>query len=175
MANKDTKSTVFFGLYTTVQGRVYAFLMMMLHNRGAAEDVLQETAATMWEKFDHFKEGENFAAWAIAIARNKAFEYLRSNKKMKMLFSEERYLELYEAASDSSGDFHARLSALDHCIGKLENEQRHLLHMRYQNNVPVKEISQMVGSSPRFVYKKLVGIFELMRVCIQRTLTQQGL
>jgi RNA polymerase sigma-70 factor (ECF subfamily) len=160
-------------LYTTVQGRVFAFLMMMLHNRGAAEDVLQETAATMWEKFDHFQEGENFAAWAIAIARNKAFEYLRSNKKMKMLFSEDCYQQLYEAASDSSADFQARLSALDHCIGTLEDEQRHLLQLRYQNNVPVKEISQMVGSSSRFVYKKLVSIFELMRVCIQRRLSQE--
>ncbi len=175
MAEKDNKSVRFFSLYTTVQGRVYAFLMMLLHNRNAAEELLQETAATMWEKFDTFREGENFGAWAIAIARNKAFEYLRSNKKMKMLFSEECYQTMCDKASESSADFHARLNALEQCIRKLEHDQRQLLQLRYQDNVPVKEISQQIGGSPRLVYKRLVGIFELMRVCIQRTVAQQEL
>ncbi|MGH2270919.1 sigma-70 family RNA polymerase sigma factor [Anaerohalosphaeraceae bacterium U12dextr] len=175
MAEKDNKSVRFFSLYTTVQGRVYAFLMMLLHNRNAAEELLQETAATMWEKFDTFREGENFGAWAIAIARNKAFEYLRSNKKMKMLFSEECYQKMVEKACESSSDFHARLNALEQCIRKLELNQRQLLQLRYQDNVPVKEISQQIGGSPRLVYKRLVCIFELMRVCIQRTVAQQEL
>ena len=149
--------------------------MMVLHNRAAAEDVFQDTAATMWEKFDQFKEGDNFAAWSIAIARNKAFEYLRKNKRSRMLFVDEYYLDIDRAASGASADFMARLTALDNCIGKLDPAQQQVLVLRYKKNLPVKEISQMLGGSSRLVYKRLVGIFDLLRVCIQRTLSQQEL
>lgn len=175
MNNPDIKSTRFFSLYTTVQGRVYAYLLMVLHNRVAAEDVLQETAAVMWEKFDRFKEGEHFGAWAISIARNKALEYLRQNKKTKMLFSDQCYLDISEVAASSSGDFISRLSALDGCIKKLDKEQRHLLGMRYKNKVPIKEISQLSGSSSRLLYLKLVRIFDVLRICIQNTLARQDI
>ena len=68
--------------------------MIMVHNQSAAEDLLQETVTIMWEKFDQFEEGTNFAAWAIAIARNKSLEYLKENHKTKKLFTDATYEKL---------------------------------------------------------------------------------
>ncbi|MBI9019052.1 MAG: sigma-70 family RNA polymerase sigma factor [Phycisphaerae bacterium] len=170
MTNEDLKSSRFFSLYTTVQGRLYSFLMVLLHNRSATEDVMQEVSTTMWEKLDSFQDGENFTAWAIAIARNKALEYLRANRKTRMIFQEKNYLELAASAGDIDSDLHERLQALDLCIKKLQADRRKLLLMRYKNNITVTEISQRLGCSPRLVYKRLSGIFGLLRGCINRTL-----
>lgn len=171
MTEQRKKSTEFFSLYNNIQGRLYTYLMMIVHNGSVADDLLQETAAVMWEKFDQFHQGTNFSAWAICIARNMAFEFLRKNKKTKMLLGDDFYDQVSTVAEKASNDFYNRKDALDQCFQKLGSREQKLLRLRYQKDMPVKEISQITGQSASTVYKNMVKIFNLLKVCIQRTLT----
>ena len=76
MAKKELKSEHFFRLYNAAQKRIYAYLLIMVHNHSDAEDLHQETASVLWERFDEFDKSKSFTAWAIGIARNKALDYL---------------------------------------------------------------------------------------------------
>lgn len=169
----DKKSTKFFSLYTNIQGRLHSVIIAIVHNQTVADDLLQETAATMWEKFDKFQEGTNFSAWAIRIAKNKCFEYLRMNKETKKLFHDEFYHKIAEIAENTSNDFPRRLKALDNCCEKLDINQRTLLKLRYTDNVPIKDLSIRFGQPISTLYKRIADVLDLLRRCITKSLSSQ--
>ena len=173
MENPNSKSSKFFALYTNTQGRLYSYLLMMVHNRDDADELLQETASIMWEKFDQFKEGTNFGAWAIKIAKNKCYEHLRKNKSTKMLLNEKFYENISDFAEKSSEELPVRLQALNYCITKLNASNQKLLKLRYRKDLSIKDISQATGRSCSTLYKNLVNILTLLRICISRTLLSQ--
>lgn len=171
----DNRSSKFFSLYTGVHGRLFSYLMMMVHNYSVSEDLLQETATIMWENFEQFQEGTNFTAWAICIARNKALEYLRKNKKTKKLFKSTFYEKLSVVAENSTEDFPGRVKALDDCMKKLSKDDQKLLRLRYKDSVPIKEISLKTGRALSTLYLHFSKVFNLLRICISRSLAKQGL
>ena len=170
----DNKSSEFFSLYPSIQGRLYAYIMVMVHDSTVADDLLQETAATMWEKFDQFQEGTNFSAWAFCIAKNKIFEYFRNNQKTKKLFRGDFYERLSHLAEDSPNDYLARIDALDGCLKKLGKSDQKLISLRYKNNISIKELSMKVGKSVSTLYLHISKVLSLLHVCISTTLASQG-
>ena len=167
------KSSKFFSLYNSVHGRVFSYLLTLVHNRDAAEDILQDTASFMWENFDKFEEGTNFNAWATRIAKNKAMEYLRDNKKTKKLLSDKLYQSIAETAEQESKDFERRINALDKCMDKLSSRDQMLLQLRYKNNVSMKEITVRTGRSSSALYRNITRIYESLKICISDTLVHE--
>ena len=169
----DRKSAKFFSLYTGIQNRLHSIILVIVHNQSAADDLLQETAATLWEKFDQFKEGTNFSAWAIQIAKNKCFEYLRRNKKTKQLFRNDFYSQAADLAVESTQDLSTRLKALDLCCEKLDARRRALLKLHYSENVSVKELSVQFGQPVSTLYNHIAQTLDWLRFCIKKTLSAQ--
>lgn len=169
----DNKSNLFFSLYSSVHGRLLAYITMMVHNPAVAEDLLQETSVIMWEKFDAFEEGTNFAAWAVAIARNKTLEYLRENRKTKKLFRCEFYEAVSHVAEEATADYSQRIKLLEHCFEKLKPGDRQLITLRYKNNIPIKEISLQIGKPISTLYLHLSKVLGLLRMCISQSLAKQ--
>ena len=170
MKNKNEK---FFSLYTGINGLLYSYILVIVHNHSAAEDLLQETASVLWEKFDEYEEGTNFSAWAICIAKNKCLQFLRANKKTKELFKVDFYEQIANVAERSSHDYSRRLKALDECMQKLSKNSQKLLRLRYKKNLPVKEISLRTGWSVNQLYYQSSQIFDLLRICVSKSLAFQ--
>lgn len=175
MAREQSKSSRFFKLYNSVQFRLYSYLMTMVHNSNDAEDLLQETATILWENFDRFEEGTNFGAWAVTIARNKALEFLRKNRKSRMIFDDEFYQRISEYAGEASEKVSERNDALQFCLNKLPDKSRHLLAMRYKKDIPVKKISQMTGRSLDALYQNYSKIIKSLRHCMEKYLALQDM
>ncbi|HOQ05937.1 MAG TPA: sigma-70 family RNA polymerase sigma factor [Anaerohalosphaeraceae bacterium] len=169
----DKKSAKFFRLYTSIQNRLHSIILVIVHNPSAADDLLQETAATLWEKFDQFEEGTNFAAWAIRIAKNKCFEYLRRNEKTKKLFRNEFYKQAADLAVETSEELSTRLKALDICCEKLDTRRRSLLKLHFSDNIPVKELSVQFGQPVSTLYNHIAQALDWLRFCIKKTLSAQ--
>ena len=71
----------FVQLYMAVQRRLYGYIISLIPDAVVADDILQETVMVMWKHFDSFELGTDYAAWALAIARNQVFNYIKSKKK----------------------------------------------------------------------------------------------
>ncbi len=175
MREETAKNSRFFKLYNSVNTRIYSFLLIIVHNHDDAEELLQETATIMWEQFDQYQEGTHFGAWAIAIARNKAMEFLRKNKKTRMVFDESFYAQISKHAEPCSGDVAERSEALRICLEKLQDSDKKLLFMRYRKDVSVKRISQLTGRSLNGLYQSFARILLVLRHCITRQLARQEL
>lgn len=172
MKKESQKHIRFFQYYNSVHTSLFSFLLILVHNKADAEELLQETAAVLWEKFDTFQEGTNFGAWAIQIAKFKAMEFLRSNKRTRMIFEDAVYLAISEEAEKASPEMGDYVQALNHCLGHLVERDHKLLLLRYRKNLSVKRVAQMIGRSRSGLYQSYSRIFELLRTCIQKNVSQ---
>ena len=157
----------FFKLYGQCQDRVYSFLCMLVHNESDAEDLLQDTAASMLENFDDFKAGSNFTAWAMTIAKNKAFNFIKRNSRVRPMLSDDIYDLLVEAEEKDDEVFDERASCLQKCFGKLNEQDRDLLMKRYYQEYPMKKIAEILGRSKTGIYHTLARIHTLLHKCVK--------
>ena len=104
--------------------------MTVLHNTTDAEEVLQETAAVLWEKFDQYQEGTNFGAWAISIGRNKALQFLEKNRRTRQFFDKDFYDRVADYATKSTHNVDDRIHALNNCLAGISENGQKLLTMR---------------------------------------------
>jgi RNA polymerase sigma-70 factor (ECF subfamily) len=172
MDNIEPKSVQFFRLYNGAQKRVYAFLLMLVHNHTDAEDLLQETASILWEQYHQYDPRGSFAAWAIGIARNKALDFLKRKRTSRPFLSDDFYRDISNLAETESAHTDQRVKALRQCVKKLSSENQALLHLRFEKGVSVKRISQMSEHSAQAIYKKISRIYSYLHSCIHRTLVQ---
>jgi len=173
MNDESSKSARFFKLYTGVNSRLYAYLMIMVHNKDAAEELVQETAALLWARFDEYQEGTNFGAWAVAIARLKALEFLRGRRKSQMIFDDRFYELVSDQAAKSSEELPDHIEALRVCLEKLSDNQKNLLSMRFKKNFTIKRISQLSGRPLGSLYHYFSKMTRTLGDCVNRQMVQQ--
>ncbi len=56
----------FMRLLLANQQRIYGLILALVPNWNDADDIMQETSAVMWAKFDDYEAGTDFAAWGYA-------------------------------------------------------------------------------------------------------------
>ena len=55
----------FAGLVRLHTGQVLAYINALVLDWNDADDLFQETCLVLWQKFDEFRPGTNFLAWAL--------------------------------------------------------------------------------------------------------------
>ena len=170
---ESERHELFFQLYGNCQNKLYSFLYMMLHNENDAEDIQQETAAAMWEEFENFKEGTNFTAWAITIARNKAINFIKKNSRSRALLRDEFYTRITEYIKNDKDDYSDRASAMRDCVKKLEESDQKILKMRYDSNIATQKVAEILGRSKKGIYHTMARIHSVLHDCIKRNLASE--
>jgi RNA polymerase sigma-70 factor (ECF subfamily) len=160
----------FVSLFLAHQWRIHRYIVALLSTQQDAEDLVQETAALLWRKFDEFERGTSFFAWACKTAYLLVLEYRRRKGREATPLNHEVLEQLADFASqeDSSVDIH--LSALDQCLQKLTPKDRELVERCYALNVKVKEIATQLGRSEKSIRKSLGRVRRLLIECVRRTL-----
>lgn len=67
-------------LYDRYGRSAYSLILRIVHDVEIAEDVLAETFVTVWNRLGGLAENraDDFGQWILCLARNNAFEHLRS-------------------------------------------------------------------------------------------------
>ncbi len=154
---------------------LYAFIFALTSNAADTEDIFQEASVIMWRKFDRFKPGTNFRAWAKQIARNLIMDHRKRQRRQKVTGLDDSTVELlafrHEAIQDEIED---RLDALRRCVGKLSFRDRSLVDQAYGRGEPVKNIARATEVSVQRIYKRLGTIQGTLLRCVKRTLSEKG-
>lgn len=173
--NKEilSRNRQFFEFYGRSQYRLLSFLFMMVHNETDAEDLLQDTAATMLEKFEQYQQGTNFTAWGMMIAKNKAINFLNKNAKTRPQFRQDLYERISEIEMKESEDNSQRAAAMKKCLEKIQDADKKILQMRYEDDCSMKKIASILGRSKTGIYHTLARIHSLLNNCIKTQMTGQ--
>jgi RNA polymerase sigma-70 factor (ECF subfamily) len=167
------KSERFFGLFMVNQKRIYTFILMLVPHHADADEIMQETSATMWEKFEEFEPGSSFGAWGVSIARYTTLNFLRRRRNSHILFNQEMFDEFANQVESRLSNLDNRIEALRHCLSKLREKDRRLIKLHYEDGFTVKEMSKLVGRSADGLYKAMNRIHNGLVKCVHWTLAAE--
>lgn len=170
MSKEKDQNQLFIQLLMKYQKRIYNFILLLVPNYADADDLMQETVSTMWSKFDTFQQDSNFTAWAIKIARNKILNFRRNANNKILHFSEESMTNILEESKEIFEKQHDRTLALQECLFKLAEYDRKLVSLRYEQDLPVKDISRLTGRSVNGLYHTMARIHKILLQCVQRNM-----
>ncbi len=164
----------FSALYNGCAQWLYGYLLSLLRRPDDAEEVLQQTAELLWEKFEHYHRGTEFRAWACRVAHFKALEHQQKSRRRKTVFSDLCFQSVDEDAVVMADRLDARAVALEKCLEKLPPADRQVIDQRYAAGGSVESVAQALACSTHIVYRTLSRIHEALFRCINRALAEEA-
>jgi RNA polymerase sigma-70 factor (ECF subfamily) len=164
----------FLRLYVDNEESLRGYVRSLLPTLEDAREVMQNTAAILWKKFDQLDDPENFRKWAFGVARFEVLSYRRDKARDRHVFSEELLLQLAGEAEKISEQTMNEIGALKKCLNKLPEKQRALVSEAYSDQIKINEIARREGRTAMSVYKVLHRARMALADCVQKTLQTEG-
>lgn len=139
------------------------------------EDLLQQVALTVARRFEEFDEGRPFLAWALWLAKSRIIDFYRSRERQAQFLSEALLEKYAEALMEREQAIPARREALEHCMERLPDCSRALIHMKYRDGLRIDQIAESIRSTPASVRVTLFRIRDALADCIERRLASEAL
>lgn len=154
LKNKDEKALSM--LYDKYSSAIYGVIIRILKNEEQAQDVLQDTFLTVWNKgYLYDSEKGRFYTWIYRIARNKSLNSLRKNKKL--IQTED--LSVYTNISSVEDSLPESFTELKGAMSKLDSHHRKAIELVYFNgfthNDAHKEMDIPLGTFKSYVRQAL--------------------
>ena len=143
-------------VYTERGPRLYRYALMILADRGDAEDVLQQVFAAVLSK-RRLPPIDDEAAYFRASVRNAAYSLLRQRRTVRAA-AVEAILE--PAAPGCSA---VEQAALEQALRSLPPEQREVIHLHVYEGMTFKEIATTAGESINTIAARYRYALEKMR------------
>lgn len=137
------------------QERIFNYIINMVKDTDLANDIFQETfvKAITTIKQGRYNEDGKFSAWVSRIAHNAVIDHFRQEKAESTISTDEADFNILnrrelaeETIEDAIIDRTIRQDIRD-LIQSLPDDQRHVLIMRYYENMSFKEIADKTGVS----------------------------
>ena len=153
---------------TEHQGRLFAYILSLLGNPDAANDVLQETNVVLWRDSKEFQLGTNFKAWAFRVAHFQVMAWRQRQIRDRLVFEDDMLEVLAFAARDADDTFDARQKMLDGCLEKLQPVHREMIRRRYAEGTALQAIAAERGMTANAVMQALFRIRQSLMHCVAR-------
>jgi RNA polymerase sigma-70 factor (ECF subfamily) len=172
--HRPDRHAEFLRAFATHEPAVRAFARRLVPTRADADDVMQEVAVVLWEKFDEFRKDGDFKAWACGIARFKALSWIRDKSRDRLVLDSD-VVELI-ATQSLSGEcrLQQQREALESCLEKVSPEERGLIARAYQSDVKISEVAATSGRSVGGFYQWLYRMRQLLLECVKREIAPES-
>ena len=128
--------------------RLYNVIRGIVHTHSETDDVLQNTWIKVWEALDCFREDAKLYTWLYRIAVNEALSSLRKSRvRATLSFNDYSTLIENRLKSDDSFNGDKLQLTLQKAIATLPPKQKAVFTLRYYDELPYSEISEILGSS----------------------------
>ncbi len=155
------------------QDRLYAYILALLADPVAAEDVLQETNLAAAERLADAASISDFTAWLFGVARRQVQDYRRRAARERLQFGDELLDLLADELPAATADMPARQQALRGCLADLPQEHRELILRRYAPGASVQRLAAQLRRTVGVVSQTLYRIRQALAQCIQGKLSAE--
>lgn len=148
LKDPDTRRSAFSQLVSTYQEQLYWQIRKLVINHDDTSDILQNTFLKIWQNLDNFKGESKLSTWMYTIAHNEAISFLTKMQAERefTLDDPEGYMQ-NQIEGDKFFDGDETQKHLLEAIATLPARQRQVFNMRYYDEMPYEEISQILGTS----------------------------
>lgn len=133
-------------LYDRYAGKIYAKALTMLKDEVLAEDATQEIFTKLFLNLDKFGGRSKFSTWVYSVTYNYCIDSIRRRKKTKSIFTDEidNPPDLVDAEVLDEALFAMEVEQLQHVLGELSEGDRSVLLMKYQDDMSIKDIADII-------------------------------
>jgi RNA polymerase sigma-70 factor, ECF subfamily len=132
-------------LYARHNVRVFRFLIRIVGNEAAAEDLLNEVFVEVWRNAGRFEARSQVSTWILAIARFKALASLRRRPLEEL--DDDAY-ESVEDVADNPEDAMQKVersAILQDCLKQLSVAHRQVVDLVYYHEQSIDEVAEIIG------------------------------
>ena len=151
------------GAYDAYGAATFGFLLRMLGDRGAAEDVQQQVFTEVWRRArDYDPRRAGLLTWVLTIARSRAIDHLRRR------VPEPRDPQLADPRTvPADADALLERWRLAQLLGRLPEDEHALLRLRFYDELSQSEISAATGIPLGTVKARMVRGLTRLREMIE--------
>ena len=157
-------------LYKRTSSKLFGVCLRMLHDRGEAEEVLQETYTTVWRRAASFDAAKASAiTWLITLSRNKAIDRLRQHRE-ELLDDPSRLDEAVDEQPTPATDAETsqEYRRLQRCLDELEPQQRDAVREAFFTGATYNELATRcmvpLGTMKSWIRRSLMQL----RTCLDQ-------
>jgi RNA polymerase sigma factor (sigma-70 family) len=133
-------------LYRATSSRVFGVIVRMMHDRGEAEDILQEVYATAWRRADTFDPERGSAiTWLITLGRNRTIDRMRQHREE--LLGDDDTPEVADEAPTpaAAAESNQERLRLEQCLERLEPQQGRAVREAFFTGATYNELAQRLA------------------------------
>jgi RNA polymerase sigma-70 factor (ECF subfamily) len=163
----DAAQQRFLSLFLRSEREIFRYVAALVPHAADADDIVQQTALTLWQKFDAYDPALPFTPWACRFALNKTRQWIERRQRWQALLDNGLAEELALRREQLRPDLEIRLKQLEGCLRKLPDDQRSLVEGYYFRRDGVGKLAESSGRTVGATYKMLQRIRQALQVCIQ--------
>lgn len=164
----------FLRLFLQSERELLRYVMALVPNLSDARDIVQDTAAALWQAIDKYDPARPFAPWACRFALNEARRHLRSAGRRRRLLDEDTAALLESRRVEAAPQLDARREHLRDCLTRLPSEQHELVRGYYFDEETIETLAARLGRGTEAVYKSLQRIRQALHDCIERKMQTEA-
>lgn len=157
----------FLSLFLRSEREIFRYVAVLVPNVADAEDIVQQTALALWEKFDAYDPGQSFTPWACRFALNKARQWTERRQRWQNLLEGGLVDELAQRREELRPELEVRLKHLESCLRKLPEEQRSLVEGYYYRRDSIEKLAEASSRTVAATYKTLQRVRQTLLGCIE--------
>ena len=153
---------------------LFSYLVTLLGNADAAEEVYQDVSVVVWRDYAKFRPGTDFVRWVAVIANYQVRRFRRQQRRQPLPLREETIELIAEEVAVRSDLVESRRVALASCMKNLVEIDRVLVEEYYgQEATTIDELSVKLGRPSNTLYKALGRIRRSLYECIERKMRRE--
>ena len=146
MARERPDKQEFLRHFLSSESSLRGYILTHVRDFEVAEDLLQQSALVLWQKFEQYDPGRPFLAWALGVARLEILNAARRRPGRSLMESDLDGLVVGEYLRLES-ELPLRRQLLRLCLKHLPASMTEAVRLRYEEGSNLDQIAARLGKS----------------------------
>ncbi len=161
---KENNSNAFNIIVKRHSKRLFYVALSMIKNEETSWDILQESFIKIFKKIKKFKGQSSLFTWMARIVVNTSIDHIRKQKRQKDVnrkpieeLDETKVINYTQMPESPEGEFFKKYEKAEvmKAINMLEGEKKLLLHLKYFEELSIKDIATVLEQKEGNIKSKL--------------------
>jgi RNA polymerase sigma-70 factor, ECF subfamily len=164
----DAKSQAIQILMTAYGEALLGFILRFTRNRDSAKDVRQQVFLEAFQGIGKFEGRSSLWSWLCGIAYHRSIDELKRAKRNDAGADFDVWAALGGKPNEGMDEGRVqKMRALEHCLGKLKDDHRAQVLMRFQAGMSFAEIGEAVGEEHGTVQVRISRVLPKLKKCLK--------
>lgn len=162
---------LFFSLFIQNETDLRNYVQMIVRDWNATDEIVQETAAILWEKYADLTDSIAFRKTLFQTAKFQILAWRRNRARDRLVLDEEAIALLTDESIRRADEARQTQDLIHSAMNRLDESDRILFTEAYLSQTPIADQAKDQGLTPMTVYKRLQKIRYRLLEIIQEILS----